>query len=159
MRRGWSLWSVAADSPRILFFVIAFLFVGWSAGCGISTERGRVPTEIEALVGSISDDIAAERYDKVYGESSELWKRDATPEQSAQVLKALNTKLGKVESRVLNSASEQNNSGGPLKGHAFILTYQTRFQRGDAMETYTLIDEGGRWRLARYQVNSTALNQ
>ena len=60
---------------------------------------------------------------------------------------------------MLNAATEQNNSGGPLKGHAFIITYQTKFQRGDAMETYTLIDEGGHWRLARYQVNSTALNQ
>ena len=150
---------VASDSPGKIFFVIALLLVTLSAGCGISSERGRVPAEIEALVSSISDDITAERYDKVYSESSELWKRDATAEQSAQVLKTLNSKLGKVESRVLNAATEQNNSGGPLKGHAFIITYQTKFQRGDAMETYTLIDEGGHWRLARYQVNSTALNQ
>jgi hypothetical protein len=112
---------------------------------------------VEELVRSISDDIASERYDKVYEESSDLWKKDATPEQSAGVLKTLKSKLGRVESRGFYSATEQNNSGGPLKGHAFIITYQTKFERGEAMETFTLVEQNGRWQLARYQVNSTAL--
>jgi hypothetical protein len=44
-----------------------------------------------------------------------------------------------------------------LKGHVFILSYETHFERGDGMETFTLIEENGRWLLARYFVNSTAL--
>jgi hypothetical protein len=35
--------------------------------------------------------------------------------------------------------------------------YQTRFQQGDGMETFTLVEQNGRWLLARYFVNSTAL--
>jgi hypothetical protein len=69
----------------------------------------------------------------------------------------LHTKLGKVESRSLNSAAEQQNSGGALKGHVFILSYETNFEHGAGMETFTLIEENGRWLLARYFVNSTAL--
>jgi Protein of unknown function (DUF4019) len=69
----------------------------------------------------------------------------------------LRTKLGKIESRSLHSATEQQNSGGVLKGHVFILSYETRFESGDGMETFTLIEENGRWALARYFVNSTAL--
>jgi hypothetical protein len=44
-----------------------------------------------------------------------------------------------------------------LKGHAFIVTYQTKFERGEGMETFTLIEQNGRWVLARYLATSTAL--
>ena len=41
---------------------------------------------------------------------------------------------------MLQSATEQQNSGGPLKGRAFIVTYQTKFQNGEGMETFTLVE-------------------
>ncbi|HEY6806636.1 MAG TPA: DUF4019 domain-containing protein [Pyrinomonadaceae bacterium] len=134
------------------------LLVLLATGCALKEGRSTIPSEVESAVGTVSDDIANERYDKVYDESSDLWKRDATREQSAEVLKTLHTKLGKVESRTVNSANEQQNSGGALKGHAFIISYQTKFEHAEAMETFTLVDENGRWALARYLVNSTALH-
>ena len=91
----------------------------------------------------VGDDIAQERYEKIYNESSELWKQDVTLEQSNEVFKTLRAKLGKIESCSLHSATEQQNSGGPLKGHVFILSYETRFERGEGMETFTLIEENG----------------
>jgi hypothetical protein len=98
-----------------------------------------------------------ERYEQIYSDSADLWKRDVTLDESNEVFKTLRTKLGKVENRSLHSANEQQNSGGPLKGHVFILSYETRFERGTGMETFTLIEENGHWRLARYLVNSTNL--
>ena len=71
--------------------------------------------------------------------------------------KTLRAKLGAFENRVLQSATEQQNSGGPLKGRAFIVTYRTRFQNGEGMETFTLVERDRQWQLARYFVNSTAL--
>ena len=127
------------------------------SACRQDAERGRVPNEVNEVIASVGENIAQERYEQIYNESSDLWKKDVTLEQSSQVFKTLHTKLGKVESRALHSATEQQNSGGVLKGHVYILTYQTRFERGDGMETFTLIEENGRWRLARYFVNSTAL--
>jgi len=121
------------------------------------TERARVPTEVNEVITNIGEQIAQERYEQIYNESSDLWKKDVTLEQSNEVFKTLNTKLGKVQTRSLNSAIQQENSGGALKGHVFILSYETHFERGDAMETFTLIKENGRWLLARYFVNSTAL--
>jgi hypothetical protein len=128
-----------------------------SLACGLKGERGRIPPEVETLIGTVSDDIEQERYGKIYDESSDLWKHDSTPEQSEEVFKRLRTKLGKVESRTLYSAKEENNSGGPLKGHAFIVSYRTKFERGEGMETFTLVEENGRWVLARYLATSTAL--
>ena len=138
----------------IIVCVIGLLFI---TACGLKGTSGGIPPEVESVVGTVTDDIAEERYDKIYDESSELWKRDATKEQSEEVLKTLHSKLGKVESRTVHSATEQQNSGGALKGHAFIISYQTKFERGEGMETFTLIEENSRWLLARYLVNSTAL--
>ena len=120
-------------------------------------ERSRVPSEVNEVITNIGEQIAQERYEQIYSESSELWKKDVTLEQSSEVFKTLRTKLGRVETRSLNSAIRQENSGGVLKGHVYIVSYETHFERGDGMETFTLIEENGRWLLARYFVNSTAL--
>jgi hypothetical protein len=128
-----------------------------SFACAPNVERRAVPPEVESTVSSVGDDIAAERYEKIYNEASELWRQDATLEQSVSTFKTLRAKLGAFENRVLQSAAEQQNSGGPLKGRAFVVTYRTRFQNGEAMETFTLVERERHWLLARYFVNSTAL--
>ena len=146
-----------SDARYPLILLIVLLSALSVTACRPDTDRGRVPIEVQEVVTTVGDDIAQERYEKIYNEASELWKRDVTLERSNEVFKTLSTKLGKVESRSLNSAAEQQNSGGQLKGHVFILSYDTRFERGDGMENFTLIEENGRWALARYFVNSTAL--
>ncbi len=125
--------------------------------CATNPERRTIPPEVESAIGIISEEIAVERYDKIYNEASELWRQDATLEQSIAAFKTLRTKLGLVENRMLQSATEQQNSGGPLKGRAYIVTYRTKFQNGEGMETFTLVERDGRWLLARYFVNSMAL--
>jgi hypothetical protein len=142
--------------PREIFLIVLLTSLIVVA-CRQDAERGRVPTEVNEVITSVGENISQEKYEQIYNESSDLWKKDVTLEQSNEAFKTLRTKLGKVESRTLHSATEQQNSGGALKGHVYILTYQTRFERGEAMETFTLIEENGRWRLARYFVNSTAL--
>ena len=136
-------------------FIVIFSLLSFA--CGLQTERRGVPADVEAAVGTISDDIAAERYEKLYNEAAELWRQDATLEQSAATLKTLRSKLGSVEDRALQSATEQQNSGGPLKGRAYIVNYRTKFQNGEGMESFTLVERDGHWLLARYFVNSTAL--
>lgn len=140
-------------SSKIALIILFTLII---TSCG-QAERTRVPSEVNEVITNIGEQIAQERYEQIYNESSELWKKDVTLEQSNEVFKTLRTKLGRVETRSLNSAIQQENSGGVLKGHVFILSYETDFERGDGMETFTLIEENGRWLLARYFVNSTAL--
>ncbi len=136
----------------LILIVAVFTFA-----CATNRGSQSIPPEVESTIGTLSEEIAAERYDKIYNEASELFRQDATLEQSVATFKTLRTKLGKVESRVLQSATEQQNSGGPLAGRAFIITYRTKFQNGEGMETFTLTERSGRWLLARYFVNSTAL--
>ena len=136
---------------------VILLSLALASGCAQRAEHNRVPVAVQDTVNSVGEQMAQERYEEIYNDSSELWKQDVTLEQSSDVFKTLRTRLGKVESRTLNSATEQQNSGGTLKGHVYILTYQTHFERGQAMETFTLIEQKGRWLLARYLVSSTAL--
>ncbi|HKG61229.1 MAG TPA: DUF4019 domain-containing protein [Pyrinomonadaceae bacterium] len=143
--------------PYLSIFLFIFLSSFTVPACRQDAERGRVPAEVQEVITGVGENITQERYEQIYSESSDLWKKDVTLDQSSEVFKTLRTKLGKVESRTLHSAAEQQNSGGVLKGHIYILSYQTRFERGEGMETFTLIEENGRWRLARYFVNSTAL--
>jgi hypothetical protein len=133
------------------------LFLAIASGCALSGERNRVPAEVQEVVTTVGDQIAQERYEQIYNDSSDLWKQEVSLEKSNEVFKTLRSRLGKVESRTLHSASELQNSGGALKGHAYVLTYQTHFERGDGMETFTLVEQNSRWLLARYFVNSTAL--
>jgi len=147
------IWPFQTVRILLLSLLISFL----SLACGPQAERRSVPAEAESAVGTVSDDIAAERYGKIYEEASELWRQDATLEQSVATFKILREKLGPVENRVLQSATEQTNFSGPLKGRAYILTYRTKFQNGEGMETFTLVERKGQWLLARYLVTSTAL--
>jgi len=144
----------AGSRSRLACGLLALLVL---SACGQRASRSGIPADVESVVGTVSELVAQEQYEKVYNDASELWKKDATQEQSTEILKTLHTKLGKVESRVVHSATEQQNSSGQMKGHVFIITYQSKFERGEAMETFTLIEENGRWKLARYLVNSTSL--
>ena len=137
--------------------VSILLVAALSFACATNLGSRNLPPEVESTIGTINDEIAAERYEKIYNEASELWRQTATLDDSVATFNTLRTKLGVVENRTLQSATEQQNSGGPLKGRAYIVAYRTKFHNAEGMETFTLVEENGRWLLARYFVNSTAL--
>ena len=156
----FSALSAVSSSIRLPTFSIASLaLLVWLTSLACATNQGprSLPPEVESTINTLGDEIAAERYDKVYNEASELWRNTSSLEESTATFKTLRTKLGPVESRTMQSATEQQNSGGPLKGRAYIVNYRTKFQNGEGMETFTLVERDGRWLLARYFVNSTAL--
>ncbi len=144
-------------SIRLFICALLLLVAVTSFACGLKSERRGLPPEVESAIGRISEEIAAERYEKIYNEASDLWQQDSTLEQSVSKLKTLRAKLGLVENRTLQSATEQQNSSGPLRGRVYIVAYRTKFQKGEGMETFTLVERDGHWQLARYFVNSTAL--
>ena len=136
--------------------VITTLLSFMATACTLKAGRGSVPPEVDAVVSTVSDDIAAGRYEKIYNEADSEWRQDSTLEQTNTVFSTLKDKLGNSKSRQLQSATEENSSNGRL-GHSFTLRYETRFERGEGMETFTLVERNGRWLLAKYLVNSTAL--
>ena len=155
---GWISTVCSKGAPLMsVFRLTAIVLLLSCAACGLKSERRGLPPEIEAVIGTVTEDVASERYEKIYNEAADLWKQELSLEETVTVFKTLRTKLGKMENRTLHSATEQNNSGGPLKGIAFIVTYQSKFEKSEGMETFTIVQRDHQWQLARYFVNSTAL--
>jgi len=122
-------------------------------GCALKASRQGVPPEVEAVVTSVGEDADEGRYEKIHNEAAPEWRDAADLEKTIKVFSTLKEKLGKVKSRQLHAASEETKS----QEHSFVLTYDTKFERGEGMETFTLIERNGQWLLAKYFVNSIAL--
>lgn len=144
MRRRW-----------ILVLSVAVLLAGLS--CRSSARRTSIPSEAQTALDAAIDDIDNGRYDKLYLESSDEWRAQSSLEDSNAKLQKLHDSLGKARTRTLNSAREEQTSTAPIAGHSVTAFYQTTFERGTGMEAYVLVENGGRWQLAKYYVTSSAL--
>ena len=116
-----------------------------------------MPAGAQSAVDRLTEDIAAGRDAKVYEEAAEEWRASVSEEENARMLSRVRERLGKVESRALHKGTEQQSASPPLSGHTLELIYETRFERGSAMERFTLVEREGRWLLAGYKVTSDAL--
>jgi hypothetical protein len=129
------------------------------------TRRNGMPTGAQAVLDAAIEDIDAGRYEKLYNESSDEWRKASTLEQSQATFKTLRDKLGNVRNRELQTAREEQTSTGPVSGHSLVVVYQTTFDQNrgtpplpvKGMETITLLEHGGSWYLARYFVTSNEL--
>ena len=140
------------------FFVCASLFVvlGLSS-CNAGMRRSGIPAAAQAALQTAIEDIDAGRYDKLYQEASDEWRNQSSLEESKATLQKLRDKLGNARTRTQQSAREEQTSTGPVAGHSVTVFYQTTFDRGEGIETFTLIERGGNWSLAKYYVSSSGL--
>ena len=138
-------------------FTFAFcLLPFYFQGCAVD-ERRDVPAGARATVERVTEDVAAGRDAKVYEEAAPEWRANVSAEENARTLARVRERLGRVESRALHTGREQQSAPAPLSGHTLELVYQTRFERGNAMERFTLLERGGEWLLAGYTVTSDLL--
>jgi len=128
-----------------------------SLSCKQGVRRSGIPAEAQSALDTSLEDIDAGRYEKLYQEAADEWRNDATLDESKATFQKLHERLGRVRTRNLQSASEEQTSTAPIAGHSVVVAYQTSFELGDGMETFTLLERGGQWYLARYYVTSIAL--
>ena len=140
---------------HLLAIGILVLFLG--SACNQGVRRGGIPAGAQTVLDTSIEDIDGGRYEKLYHEAADEWRNDTTLDGSKATFQKLHDKLGKVRTRDLQSVREEQTSTGPIAGHSVIALYQTSFEQGNGMETFTLLERGGRWYLARYYVTSNAL--
>jgi hypothetical protein len=128
-----------------------------SLACSQGTHRNGMPAGAQTVLDASLDDIDSGRYEKLYHEAADEWRNEATLDESKATFQKLREKLGRMRTRNLQSAREEQTSTAPIAGHSVTAIYQTSFERGDGMETLTLIEHGGKWYLAKYYVTSNAL--
>ena len=128
-----------------------------SISCTRGERRTGIPADAQTVLDTAIEDINAGNYDKLYHASADEWRRDTTLEESKATFERLREKLGRAGVRSLQTAREEQTGTAPVAGHSLIAIYQTSFERGHAMETFTLVERGGKWYIAKYFVSSTAL--
>ncbi|HYO90913.1 MAG TPA: DUF4019 domain-containing protein [Pyrinomonadaceae bacterium] len=142
------------ETANVLLLLVMFVIA-----CNYSAVRteNTMPPQAQAALDAFSKDAAEERYEKIHNEAAEEWRQATTLDQSKEFFKTLKEKLGGVKLRTTQTVRDQNNTGGELPGRSIVVIYQTAFERAEGMETFTLVERDGRWLLARYFVNSSAL--
>ena len=137
-----------------LFGVLLILTLACNAG---QQRQTSIPDAAQATIDAVTANIEAARDDMIYREAAEEWRRTATAEQSKATFETLRLKLGKIKERARKTVHEEQKTAGEAAGHRLVIRYDTKFERGDGMETFTLIERDGRWLLAGYMVNSDVL--
>jgi len=146
--------SGIAFTCALCLLTFALLF----SSCNVD-ERRAVPLEAQAAVDRVAEEIAAGRDEQVYTEAADEWRAQVSAEENQKMLARVRERLGRVVSRAFHSGKEQQGAGGKLSGHSLQIAYQTTFERGAAMEQFTLLERDGRWLLAGYSITSDALKQ
>ena len=129
-----------------------------AVACNSSARQQRgIPPQAQVLIDTITEDLNAGRYEKIYSEAADEWKQTITLEQSNAIFSQLKTRLGETKGRTYQTAREEQSTSGHLPGHSLTVRYYTTFERGEGTETFTLVERNGQWLLAKYFVNSDAL--
>lgn len=147
----------ALQLPRSAFCLLLSAFCFLLPACAIDERRSGLPPTAQVAIDRLTEHLAERRFAEIHAEAADEWRAAATADASRAVLERGRETLGRVVSRAPVRAAEQQNSSGELRGHTLSLTYNTKFERADAIEQLTLVERDGRWQLARYTVNSDAL--
>jgi hypothetical protein len=144
-------------SPFSPVALVAFALLLLLPACAIDERRSGLPPTAQDAIDRLTEHLAERRFAEIHAEAADEWRAAATADASRAVLERARETLGRVVSRAPVRAAEQQNSSGELRGHTLSLTYNTKFERAEAIEQLTLVERDGRWQLARYTVNSDAL--
>lgn len=141
----------------LIFALIALL--AFYTGCKIDERQSGIPPAAQDVINIFTEDFNSGRFDKIYQEAADEWRGRVTTEQSNQTFQRMKERLGEIKERTYTSGRQQQNPGGNLPFNSLVIRYNTRFDRAEGMETFTLIERDGRYVLAGYSVNSDALQQ
>ncbi len=147
------------ELPSLTVGLLTLIVAGavLNLSCNASMRRSGIPAGAQTALDAAIENIDVGRYDELYQDASDEWRHQSTLEQSRTTFQTLRDRLGKARTRSLLSAREDQTSTAPIAGHSVTVAYQTIFDRGEGMETFTLIEHGGRWALAKYYASSSGL--
>jgi hypothetical protein len=127
------------------------------SGCAFESHRSGLPAGAQESIDELTREVAAGEFARAYEQAADEWRASVSAEENNKILARVRDTFGRVQSRSPVNASERGDAAGGRGEHTVSVSYNTRFERGDAVESFTLVERGGRWQLARYSVNSDAL--
>jgi len=107
----------------------------------------------EAAVKRFHDQFNAGKYADIYSDSDEQFKKVATEQDLADLLQAVQRKLGTVKDVKGSSWGVNTTTSGIMAN----LSYDTDFTEGRAAEEFVFHITGNQAKLVRYNINSPLL--
>src|SRR4030095_1395681 len=98
--------------------------------CSGGARRNGIPPAAQAVLDASIQDIDAGNYDKLYQEASDEWRNQVSLEDSRAKMQQMRDAMGKVRTRRLQTAKEEQTSTAPVAGHSLTAFYQANFDRG-----------------------------
>ena len=99
-----------------LGFTVISLFLPISCSEGI--RRSGIPAGAQNALDTSIEDIDAGRYEKLYNEAADEWRRNASLDESKATFQRLRDKLGTARRRDLQTAREEQTATAPIAGHS-----------------------------------------
>jgi hypothetical protein len=108
----------------------------------------------ETAVSRFHEHYNRSELDAIYGGADDAFKRGSDKAEVLRFLGAVRRKLG---AEVSAKRTSFNVNADLTKGQSVVLTYDTKFEHGTGVETFTLHVSEGVAQLEGYNINSTAL--
>ena len=134
-------WSLAVTS-------LILLFLAWR--CGSAFQEGR--SSANAAVREFHDRLNGGRYEEIYRQADGGFTRPGKHDQLVRFLEAVHTRLGNAGVSNLANIRVNVTTGGTF----VVAQYNTTFDHGSAVETFTWIRSSGALKLSGYNIQSDA---
>jgi uncharacterized protein DUF4019 len=111
----------------------------------------------ETATARFHEQLDAEKYDEIWLDADEAFKKVTTQASFSALLAAMHRKLGRVLSSKQTGFFSEERAGLDVSGSFIALTYETAFAEGSGTERFNWRVDGQRVRLVGYNINSSAL--
>jgi hypothetical protein len=135
-------WSLAVTAVLLIWFA-------WQ--CGSALYQGRALAN--AAVNEFHQRLNDAKFDEICDKADAGFTKAGQREDMVKLLAAVHSKLGNAGAENLASLRVNATPSETL----LIAEYNTQFERGSAVETFTWVKSTGALRLRGYNINSNAL--
>lgn len=121
--------------------------------CLTACSGGEDLKKTEAAIGLFHQQANAGQFDQIYANAASEWKRAQSPRDSVKFLSALREKMGAFQSGQQDGWRVNYTTSGT----EVVVQYKSKFQKGDAVETFTYRVVEKAPILVGYNINSNTL--
>lgn len=121
------------------------------AGCGSTMQDVSLG---RAGVTRFHQEMDAGQFDQIYSEAAPAFRGATTHDDFIAFISGAHRKLGDTQDPTETGFNVYWTTSGTTSGTQVVLSYQTKFQKGTATETFTWRITDGKLALVGYQVNS-----
>ena len=119
------------------------------AACSGGKDVARAEQNIERFHAQLN----AGNLEMIHNQTGSEWKGATTKPDAIKLFSAVRTKLGPFKSGKQNGWHVNYGTGGKM----ILVQYQSEFERGTAVETFTFKESGEKIQMVGYNINSPTL--